>query len=170
MPVTSTGLVEFSVLSVKIARVFYSSIVGLAISKEQDMSNQPILEGWGNYPLNMAERGMGSKNLRVYSRELARRSPSLFVQAPVDCGIEVLQVEASGASGMPFLPPTPCGGKLNCDLEQNSPRSSGQSAVLILNLQDLKSKWKVKLFQGKSMRVLLTRTRRYWTNTTLASC
>jgi hypothetical protein len=64
------------------------------------MSNQQMSEGWENYPRNLAEKGMGSENLRVYSRELARRSPSLFVQAPVDCGIELLQVEASEASGM----------------------------------------------------------------------
>jgi hypothetical protein len=77
------------------------------------MSNQPISEGWENYPLNLAEKGMGSENLRFYSQELSRRSLSMFVQGSVNCGIELLRVEASKASGM--LLPTPCRGKLNSE-------------------------------------------------------
>jgi hypothetical protein len=57
------------------------------ISVFTELSNMGDRDDFRRYPLNIARNEVDADDLRLYSQELERRSPSLFVQASPQCSV-----------------------------------------------------------------------------------
>jgi hypothetical protein len=91
------------------------------------------------YPLNSARGTVDAHNLRLYSKELERRSAMLFVQSPEDCSIELWQVGLGLGDG------ELCIGSSTSSLPLE-PHDHNVSVKWISSVSDLKKDWKVSHF------------------------
>ena len=68
-----------------------SNAVALDISNMIDHRRAGSVENFGQYPLNLNRTDVDADDLHHYSRELERRSATLFVEGSSDCKLELWQ-------------------------------------------------------------------------------